>query len=73
MPKMKTHKATAKRLKRKKDQKQANGTKVAKIMKCTDGRGHFNARETGKTKRNKRTDNRLSPAMNKTVVRSLAS
>ena len=47
MPKIKTHKATAKRF-----------TKTAKnkLMRRKAGQDHFNARETGKTKRNKRVD-----------------
>ncbi|PLX28861.1 50S ribosomal protein L35, partial [Candidatus Parcubacteria bacterium] len=48
MPKMKTHKATAKRFRVKKSKK---GTKV---LKRTDGQDHFNSRESGKVKRNKR-------------------
>ena len=68
---MKTHQATAKRFKRRTDKVQSNGTKVATFTKCTDGRGHFNARETGKVKRNKRTDNTMSTSMNKTILRSM--
>ena len=47
MPKLKTHKATAKRFKIKKSKK---GTK---ILKRADGQDHFNARQSGKKKRNK--------------------
>ena len=47
MGKLKTHKATAKRFK---------VTKTGKIMKRTSGQGHFNSRETGKVRRNKRSD-----------------
>lgn len=47
MPKLKTHKATAKRYK---------VTKNGKIMKRTAGQNHFNARENGKTGRNKKSD-----------------
>jgi len=47
MPKLKTHKATAKRYK---------VTKTGKIMKRTAGQNHFNARENGKTGRNKKSD-----------------
>ncbi|OGH67470.1 MAG: hypothetical protein A3J66_01220 [Candidatus Magasanikbacteria bacterium RIFCSPHIGHO2_02_FULL_47_14] len=50
MPKMKTHKATAKRFRVKKTKK------GIKIIKRTDGQDHFNARESGKTRRNKRSD-----------------
>ena len=47
MPKLKTHKATAKRYK---------VTKTGKIMKRAAGQNHFNARENGKTGRNKKSD-----------------
>ncbi len=65
MPKLKTHKATAKRLKVKKSKK---GTK---IIKRTGGQDHFNARESGKTKRNKRSDKTMSKTMNKTILKAL--
>lgn len=47
MPKMKTHKATAKRFR---------VTKNGKIQKRTAGQNHFNARENGKVGRNKKSD-----------------
>jgi large subunit ribosomal protein L35 len=47
MPKIKTHKATSKRV---------VITKKNKIMTRKAGQDHFNAREKGKTKRNKRRD-----------------
>jgi large subunit ribosomal protein L35 len=47
MTKLKTHKATAKRYK---------VTKNGKIIKRTAGQNHFNARENGKTGRNKKSD-----------------
>jgi large subunit ribosomal protein L35 len=47
MPKMKTHKATAKRY---------QVTKTGKIMKRTAGQNHFNSRENGNTGRNKKSD-----------------
>lgn len=65
MPKIKTHKATAKRLRVKKSKK---GTK---ILKRTDGQDHFNARQSGKKKRNKRSDNTLAKAMQKTILRAM--
>ena len=66
MPKLKTHKATAKRFRIKKSKK---GTK---ILKRTDGQDHFNARQTGKTKRNKRSDNTLATtAASKTILRNV--
>lgn len=47
MPKLKTHKATVKRFSK---------TKTGKLMRRKAGQDHFNARETGNEKRNKRCD-----------------
>ena len=47
MPKIKTHKATAKRFKI---------TRNNKILKRKAGQDHFNSRESGVTTRNKRRD-----------------
>ncbi len=47
MPKIKTHKATAKRFKQ---------TKTGKVLKRKAGQDHFNSRESGKTTRQKRRD-----------------
>jgi len=47
MPKQKTHKATAKRFIR---------TKTDKLIRRKSGQDHFNARESGNAKRNKRRD-----------------
>lgn len=47
MPKIKTHKATAKRFKI---------TKNNKVSKRKAGQDHFNARESGNTTRKKRRD-----------------
>jgi len=47
MPKVKTHKATAKRFKI---------TRNGKILKRKAGQDHFNSRESGVTTRNKRRD-----------------
>lgn len=58
---MKTHKATAKRFKIKKS---------GKIIKRTDGQDHFNSRESGKTKRNKRSDN-TTEMFKKTIKRAI--
>jgi len=65
MPKIKTHKATAKRFRIKKSK---TGTKV---LKRTDGQDHFNARETGKTRRNKRSDVTMSKSVQKTILRAM--
>lgn len=58
MPKIKTHKATAKRF---------NITKGGKIKQRKAGQDHFNARESGKTKRNKRRDIDSSKTQKKTI------
>jgi large subunit ribosomal protein L35 len=47
MPKIKTHKATAKRFK---------VTKTKKVVKRTAGQAHFNGKEAGSTRRKKRSD-----------------
>ena len=47
MPKLKTHKAVAKRYK-------ISGGKKKKILKRRGGQDHFNSRETSKTTRHKR-------------------
>jgi len=65
MPKLKTHKAIAKRFVVKKSKK---GTK---ILKRAEGQDHFNARESGKTKRNKRSDNTIDKSFNKTILRAM--
>lgn len=61
MGKLKTHKATAKRF---------IITKSKKVMKRTGGQDHFNARESGKTTRNKRRDFAVSSAERKRVLRA---
>ena len=58
MPKLKTHKATAKRFKR---------TKNNKIVKRKTGQGHFNSRERGKTTRHKRRDISMSHTQVRTI------
>lgn len=65
MPKIKTHKATAKRFQIKKSKK---GTT---ILKRTGGQDHFNARESGNTKRNKRSDKGISKTMHQTILRAM--
>jgi len=62
MPKIKTHKGTAKRIWK---------TRTGKIMKRTAGQGHFNAREPGKVTRNKRSDGMLSKTHSKNAKRSI--
>jgi large subunit ribosomal protein L35 len=58
MGKLKTQKAIAKRFK---------PTKTGKILKRKSGQDHFNARERGKTTRNKRRD----ISMSETLVKNL--
>lgn len=62
MPKLKTHKATAKRFKR---------TKNGKIIKRTSGQNHFNAKESGKTGTNKKSDIVMSKTLNFIMHRNL--
>ena len=47
MPKVKTHKGSSKRIRK---------TKSGKLMARTTGQDHFNSRESGKTRKNKRRD-----------------
>ena len=65
MPKLKTNKAIAKRFLVKRSKK---GTK---ILKRTDGQDHFNARETGKVKRNKRSDVTMTNTVQQTILRGM--
>lgn len=54
--KQKTHKALAKRFK---------VTKNGKVLKRKAGQDHFNSRESGKTKRNKRSDVKMDGTIKK--------
>ena len=58
MPKLKTHKATAKRYKL---------SKKGKIIKRTSGQNHFNSRENGNTGRNKKSDVIASTTLNRVM------
>ena len=58
MPKQKTHKATAKRF---------TQTKTKKLVRRKAGQDHFNARESGNTKRNKRRDISAGKANEKNI------
>lgn len=58
MPKIKTHKATAKRFTK---------TKSDKLIRRKAGQDHFNAKESGNTKRNKRRDIKASKTNAKTI------
>lgn len=63
--KIKTHKATAKRFQIKK------GKKGLRVFKRTDGQDHFNARESGNTRRNKRSDAVMTGTMTQTILRAM--
>ncbi|MFZ2189871.1 MAG: 50S ribosomal protein L35 [Candidatus Magasanikiibacteriota bacterium] len=65
MPKAKTHKATAKRFAVKKS------SSGVKFIKRTNGQDHFNSRESGKTRRNKRSDKTMSNTMRDTISRAI--
>ena len=56
--KQKTHKALSKRIKI---------TKSGKAIKRKAGQDHFNSRESGKVKRNKRSDIKVSGVMKKAI------
>jgi large subunit ribosomal protein L35 len=58
MPKIKTHKATVKRYK---------VTGSDKLTRRKAGQDHFNSRESGNTKRNKRRDISTSETITKTL------
>jgi large subunit ribosomal protein L35 len=62
MPKLKTRKSVAKRV---------TITKTGKLKIRAGAQDHFNARETGKKKRNKRRGKDLSTANHKNVKRTL--
>lgn len=62
MPKLKTYKAAAKRIKI---------TKSGRVLKRAAGQDHFNARERGLTTMNKRRDLSVSPAMTKVIKKML--
>ncbi len=56
MPKVKTHKGTAKRIRK---------TRTGKLIARSTGQDHFNSRESGKTTKNKRRDIVLSKTNNR--------
>lgn len=64
MTKIKTHKATVKRFKITKKSKKVKARKA--------GQAHFNARESGKTKRSKRRDIDVSTTITKTIKTLMA-
>jgi ribosomal protein L35 len=64
MPKLKTHKATAKRF--------TITKKTKKVKARKAGQDHFNARESGKTKRNKRRDITFNKNLEKTIKKLIS-
>ncbi|MFH1598435.1 MAG: 50S ribosomal protein L35 [Patescibacteria group bacterium] len=58
MPKIKTHKATAKRIKI---------TRGKKMMQRRSGQDHFNARESGRITKKKRRDRTINKANVKAI------
>lgn len=62
--KFKTHKVIAKRIHRTK-----SGKRKGKILMRKAGQDHFNAREGGKTMRNKRRDRSVSKTLEKNINR----
>lgn len=62
---MKTKQAIAKRFRIK------GRGKKKKLIKRTDGQDHFNARESGNTKRAKRSDKTMSKTLTKTILRAM--
>lgn len=62
MPKIKTNKAIAKRIRI---------TKSGKIKIRTGGQDHFNARETGKVGRNKKSDKTIAKADQKNIKKAM--
>ena len=64
MAKQKTIKAVAKRFK---------VTKTGKVMKKKAGKGHFNARESGKVTRIKRRSSQISKVMKKNIENFIAN
>ena len=63
MGKLKTKKSISKRFK---------VTKTGKVIKRTNGQGHYNSRETGNTRRNKRSDVVMSKTMHHFVKDNIA-
>lgn len=63
MGKMKTKKSISKRF---------QVTKTGKVLKRVNGQGHFNSRETGNERRNKRSDLAMSKTMHRFVKDNIA-
>ena len=65
MPKLKTIQSIAKRV------RVTKGGKGKKVMKRMAGQDHFNSRENGKTRRNKRRDESSATANMRNILRAL--
>jgi large subunit ribosomal protein L35 len=63
MGKMKTNKSISKRFR---------VTKTGKVIKRVNGQAHLNSRETGKERRNKRSDLAMSKTMHRFVKDNIA-
>lgn len=63
--KLKTHKATAKRI------KLTKGKKKRKILSKKSGQDHFNARESGRVTRNKRRRKAIAKADARNIRRQI--
>ena len=66
MAKIKTHKATAKRLQVKRSKKRG-----VSVLKRAGGQDHFNARESGNKTRGKRRDTTMTRTVQNTVLRAM--
>lgn len=64
MPKLKTHKATAKKVKITKG-------KAGKLITKHAGQDHFNARESGRVGRHKKGDTEVAMTHKKTIMRQI--
>lgn len=67
MSKQKTVKAVTKRFKVTK-----NGKKSGKVKKVKSGQNHYNTRESGKTKRNKRQDQTITNKKQEKLIKKLS-
>ncbi len=65
MPKLKTHKTTAKKV------KVSGGKKSQKLITKHAGQDHFNARESGRVTRHKRRNTEVSKSLEKNIKRQL--
>ncbi|MDR2524409.1 MAG: 50S ribosomal protein L35 [Candidatus Nomurabacteria bacterium] len=64
MPKLKTHKGTAKRVKR---------TSTGKILRGSAGTHHFQMQQTKRGKRAKKTDSAISGGIAKNIKRAIGA